>query len=95
MKEDKFLFDIQRLALELDKTIDNYDLRDKTISLLVTGIFEETEEGNVKIKAVYSYNIQNKEELNSIIDFVEETWTDPDDDIDLSGLLDGTGIFLN
>jgi len=95
MKEEKFLFDIQRLALELDKTIDNYDLRDKTISLLVTGIFEETEEGNVKIKAVYSYNIQNKEELNSIIDFVEETWTDPDDDIDLSGLLDGTGIFLN
>ena len=86
---------MQRLALELDKTIDNYDLRDKTISLLVTGIFEETEEGNVKIKAVYSYNIQNKEELNSIIDFVKETWTDPDDDIDLSGLLDGTGIFLN
>tara|TARA_R110002020_G_scaffold459760_1_gene677939 strand:+ start:557 stop:844 length:288 start_codon:yes stop_codon:yes gene_type:complete len=95
MKEEKFLFDMQRLALELDKTIDNYDLRDKTISLLVTGIFEETEEGNVKIKAVYSYNIQNKEELNSIIDFVKETWTDPDDDIDLSGLLDGTGIFLN
>lgn len=95
MKEEKFLFDIQRLALELDKTIDNYDLRNKTISILVTGIFEETEEGNVKIKAVYSYNIQNKEELNSIIDFVEETWTDPDDDIDLSGLLDGTGIFLN
>ena len=64
MKEEKFLFDIQRLALELDKTIDNYDLRNKTISILVTGIFEET-------------------------------WTDPDDDIDLSGLLDGTGIFLN
>ena len=98
MKEEGFLFEMQRLALEMDKTIDRYGVRDKAITLMVTGVFEDTDDDHIRIKAIYSYNIQTEEELENIVNFVEDTWTKPDDDeddIDLTGLLDGTGIFLN
>ena len=94
MEEDGFLFEIQRLAHELDEAIERYGVRDRAITLMVGGLIDETEDYS-RVKAIYSYNINSKDELNSIIDFVQNTWEDPDDDIDLDDLLDGTGIFLN
>ena len=47
---------------------------------------------------MYSYSLDSKEELDSILEFINSTWDDTDknnkgyDDID--DLLDGTGIDL-
>ena len=47
---------------------------------------------------MYNYTLEDLEELNDILTFMIKTYEekgDDDDGPDLSGLLDGTGIFLN
>ena len=55
--------------------------------------------GNSRLQAIYSYSLESREELDSILDFINNTWDDSDtksnrgyDGID--DLLDGTGIEL-
>ena len=66
---------------------------------MVTGLIDEDFMGNSRLQAIYSYSLDSKEELDSILDFINSTWDDSDtegdtgyDDID--DLLDGTGIEL-
>ena len=64
MEEDGFLFEIQRLAHELDEAIEKYGARDKAITLMVGGLIDQTK-GYSRVKAIYSYNIHSKDELKS------------------------------
>lgn len=95
MEKEGFLFEVQRLAIELDRLIDDYDLRGEVISVMMTGILENVESDKPRLKAIYSYDISSREELEDILDFIRTSYKDPDDDIDLSDLFDGTGISLN
>ena len=68
------------------------------MSASVYGLIERDILGNTNIKAVYNYTLEDLEELNDILTFIIKTYKekgDDDDGPDLSGLLDGTGIFLN
>jgi len=47
------------------------------------------------MKAVYSYNLHNKEELNELIEFMQDTYVEKKDGPDLDDLLSGLGISLN
>ena len=99
MEEEAFFLEIQRLSLEIDAVVDKYNMRDRVASLMVTGIMDEDFMGNSRLQAIYSYSLQSREELDSILDFINNTWDDSDtknntgyDGID--DLLDGTGIEL-
>ena len=52
------------------------------------------------MSALYNYNIEDRDELISVIDFIDATWHDeesPDETNgykDIDDLLDGTGIEL-
>lgn len=95
MNKDGFFFEVQRLAFELEKLIDEYGVRDQVVNLMVTGLIERTPDGVSKLRALFSYSIQDAEELDELIDFVYNTWQpEDDDDIDLTDLLDGLGIDL-
>ena len=55
--------------------------------------------GDSRLQAVYSYSLDSKEELNSILEFINSTWDESDETdwetpLDLNDLLDGTGIEL-
>jgi len=96
MEKDGFLFEIQRLVIEMDSLADKYGVRDNLMSLVVTGLLEETPDGETKLKAVYSYNLNNREELEEIIDFAQSTYEEPEDEgPDLTDFLNGLGISLN
>ncbi len=95
MEKEGFLFDVQRLAIELDQLIDDYDLRGEVVSVMMTGVLENTDGDKPRLKAIYSYDISSREELEEILDFIRQSYKGPDDDIDLSGLFDGSGISLN
>ena len=47
------------------------------------------------MKAFFNYNMQSKDELEIITDFMKESYTPPDDGPDLDDLLNGLGISLN
>ena len=80
MEKDGFLFEMQRLVIEMDSLADKYGVRDNLMSLVVTGLLEETPDGETKLKAVYSYNLNNREELEEIIDFAQSTYEEPEDE---------------
>ncbi len=63
MKEHAFLLEIQRLAIEMDLLIEKYDVRDKVISVMVTGLINEEECGESQLKAIYSYSLDSRNEL--------------------------------
>ena len=90
MEEQAFLLEIQRLSFELDDLIEKYAMRDRVVSIM--------EGGDGRLQAVYSYSIDSRDELDSVLSFVDETWekfcNEEDNEADIEGLLDGLGIDL-
>ena len=96
MNKEEFLLEMQRLAFEVEKVIESYGNREEVLSLMVTGLLEEDEEGEQRIKAIYSYNMDSEDEMLSVLNFVEQTFTPAaQDDDELDDLLGGLGISLN
>ena len=103
MNKEGFLLEIQRVAFEVERIIEKYGVRDEVLSLMVTGLVEEDEEGERRLQAIYSYNMDSEDEMLSLLNFVEETFIpsdqdkddDEEDDIDFNDLLGDLGISLN
>ena len=100
MKDIAFLLEIQKLAVEMDNLVDKYDMRDRFVSVLVSGFLEEDEYGDMKMNAIYSYHIDSFFELEEIVNFVSTTYQyDPpysieDFEKDVDNLLGDLGIEL-
>tara|TARA_R110000764_G_scaffold76774_2_gene154190 strand:+ start:483 stop:791 length:309 start_codon:yes stop_codon:yes gene_type:complete len=100
MKDIAFLLEIQKLAVEMDNLVEKYNMRDRFVSVLVSGFLEEDEFGEMKMNAIYSYHVDSFFELEEIISFVSTTYQyespytieDYEDDID--DLLGDLGIEL-
>lgn len=95
MEDEEFLYKIRELAVEMDDLVDEYGLRDRLMSIMIIGVTELNEDGDTNMKAVYSYNLHNREELNELIEFMQDTYVEKDNGPDLDDLLDGLGISLN
>ena len=74
MKDIAFLLEIQKLAIEIDNLVDKYEMRDKFISILVAGVLDENEYGELKMNAIYSYHMADIVELTEILDFIDGTF---------------------
>ena len=68
MEDEEFLYRIRELAVEMDDLVDQYGVRDRLMSIMIIGVTEQNELGDTNMKAVYSYNLHNKEELNELIE---------------------------
>ena len=100
MMEDDFLMEVHRLAIELELLIDKYDVRDKVLSMVVVGVLDamQDDEEKSRMKAIYSHNMQDELELQTLIDFATETWRenkDIDRGLEFDDLFYGLGISLN
>ena len=102
MEEQAFFLEVQRLSMELDQIVDLYNMRDRVASVMVTGLIDEDIMGNSRLKAIYSYSLDSREELNCILQFIDSTWYDLDNKDseeaegykDIDDLLNGTGVEL-
>lgn len=100
MKDMAFLLEIQKLAVEMDNLVDKYEMRDRFLSVLVSGFLEEDEYGEMKMNAIYSYHIDSFFELEEIVNFVSTTYnyepdyTEEDFEEDIDNLLGDLGIEL-
>tara|TARA_R100000935_G_C2698932_1_gene109494 strand:+ start:146 stop:442 length:297 start_codon:yes stop_codon:yes gene_type:complete len=97
MEEHAFFLEIQRLSEEMDDVIKKHGMQDRIMSVSVIGLIDEDLMGNSRLQAIYSYSLDSKEELNSIIEFINSSWeqTDVEEGYkDIDDLLDGTGVGL-
>ena len=98
MEEQAFFLEIQRLSDEMEEVIKKHGMEDRVASIMVTGLIDSDIFGNSRMQAMYSYSLDSREELESILEFINTTWDSTNknnkgyDDID--DLLDGTGVDL-
>jgi hypothetical protein len=91
--KDGFLFEIQKIAVEIELLIDKYDVRDDVMSLMIIGLISDLPEGS-QLKAIYGYNLNNREELDELFNFAQDAYVD-DEEPDIDDLINGLGISLN
>jgi phage/plasmid-associated DNA primase len=98
MKDDDFLIKLQQKLFEIDLLIDEYEMRDRLLSIFVAGILDPIDDNTSTMKAMYGYSIENREELDTMIDFIKDTWKEQEDisrGDDFEDLLNSMGISLN
>ena len=74
MKDDDFLIKLQQKLFEIDLLIDEYEMRDRLLSIFVAGILDPIDDNTSTMKAMYGYSIENREELDTMIDFIKDTY---------------------
>ncbi len=72
----------------MDRVVDKYEMRDRFVSILVSGFMEEDEYGDMRMNAIYSYHLSTFLELTEILDFVNTTFEQDFEDEEYNSLED-------
>ena len=94
MMDEGFLMEARELHMAMDELIDKYDVRGRVMNCMVTGLLEPVDDDTSEMRAIFSYSIETREELDEIVSFIVSTFEDQSGP-DLDGLIDGLGISLN
>lgn len=96
--DTQFLAEMYHLVKKMEEIIDEFDVKDRVLASVVVGLFDkesiEKEEDMAEVRTMYSFNLQNKEELDVIKSLMDEMYN-PEDDDPLDNLLGDLGISLN
>lgn len=95
-KDANVLGEVYKKMLEIETLLEDNDMMHRVMSIMMLGVISEedmeSENEFSEMKAIYNFNILNKEELETVINTVRDAYRKEDG---LSDLLDGTGISLN
>ena len=89
------MIELHKLMLAYETLVDEYDMRGKLISIFAAGILEPVDEDTSNMKASFNYMIENKDELQVMLDFISDTYEEQKGYNDLEDLLGGLDISLN
>ena len=92
MKEEEFLIELQMLLVEIDNLVDRYEMRDRVLSIFVAGLLEPIDENTSNMKAMYNYIVDSREELDTMLDFINTSYEESKNTNDLDDLLGGLDI---
>lgn len=97
-KDTLFFAEMYSLVKKMEETIVNFDMRDRTIASIVVGVidYDAMEDGDesAEMKTMYSFNVDSREELETVKQVMDTAYQDEDDD-PLDSLLGDLGISLN
>tara|TARA_R100000654_G_scaffold73974_1_gene107548 strand:+ start:4647 stop:4946 length:300 start_codon:yes stop_codon:yes gene_type:complete len=92
-----FFAEMYSLVKKMEETIDQFDMKDRTLASIVVGVLdlEAIEEGDeeAELKTMYSFSLQSRQELETIKTIMDNAYSDEDED--LEDLLGSLGISLN
>ena len=94
MMDEGFLMEARELHMAMDELIEKYDLRSRVMNCMVTGLLHPIDEETSEMKAIFTYSIETKDELEEVISFIVTTFEEQKGP-DLDELLGGLGISLN
>jgi len=95
-KDTLFFAEMYSLVKKMEETIDEFEMKDRTLASIVVGVIDfdavEEEDDSAEMKTMYSFNLENREELETLKQVMDTAYADDDS---LDGLLGGLGISLN
>jgi hypothetical protein len=98
-KDTLFFAEMYSLVKKMEETIDEFDMKDRTLASIVIGVIDhdaiEDGDESAEMKTMYSFNIQSRHELDALKEVMDSAYQDEDDEIDLDDFLGDLGISLN
>lgn len=94
-KDIEFIANIYSKIVELERFVVESGYEDRVMSSIVFGIMDidgHEDDETVEMRSMYSYNLESREELETIKNIMDQTFEEPDDWF--SGLFED-GISLN
>lgn len=96
-KDTLFFAEMYSLVKKMEETIEDFDMKERTLASIVVGVIDhdslERGDEEAEMRTMYSFNLENRQELEAIKEIMDGAYVD--DDIDLDGLLGDLGISLN
>ena len=95
-KDTLFFAEMYSLVKKMEETIDEFEMKDRTLASIVVGVidFDSVESGDesAEMKTMYSFNLENRDELETLKQVMDTAYSDEDS---LDSLLGDLGISLN
>lgn len=97
-KSIELLYTANRMMSELEDVVKELSMEHRVMSIMMFGVIpeevldEDNESETVEMKSSFHFNVQSKEELESLIEAIRDAYDRPDD---LDELLNGLGLSLN
>tara|TARA_R100000951_G_scaffold16782_1_gene13387 strand:+ start:1127 stop:1423 length:297 start_codon:yes stop_codon:yes gene_type:complete len=95
-KDTLFFAEMYSLVKKMEETIEEFEMKDRTLATIVVGVIDldAVEEGDesAEMKTMYSFNLESREELETVKQVMDSAYQEDDSLDDLLGEL---GISLN
>ena len=95
-KDTLFFAEMYSLVKKMEEIIDEFEMKDRTLATIVVGVIDldAVEEGDesAEMKTMYSFNLESREELETVKQVMDSAYQEDDSLDDLLGEL---GISLN
>jgi len=95
-KDTLFFAEMYSLVKKMEETIDEFEMKDRTLASIVVGVidFDAVQDGDesAEMKTMYSFNLENREELDTLKQVMDSAYQEDDS---LDDLLGDLGISLN
>jgi len=95
-KDTLFFAEMYSLVKKMEETIDEFEMKDRTLATIVVGVIDldAVEEGDesAEMKTMYSFNLESREELETVKQVMDSAYQEDDS---LDSLLGELGISLN
>lgn len=89
----EFLMKVKGHFSEIAELIKEYDMEDRVLAASMIGVLDPLDEDNSDLTAIYAMNIDSRDELDVVIEFLSDAYDE--NNPDLNDLLGGLGISLN
>ena len=89
----EFLMKVKSHFSEIAQLIKDYEMEDRILAASMIGVLDPLDEDNSDLTAIYAMNIDSREELDVVTDFLIDAYEE--NNPDLNDLLGGLGISLN
>jgi uncharacterized protein (DUF4213/DUF364 family) len=95
-KDTLFFAEMYSLVKKMEETIDEFEMKDRTLASIVVGVIDfdavEEDDGSAEMKTMYSFNLENRDELETLKQVMDTAYSDDDS---LDNILGELGISLN
>lgn len=89
----EFLMKVRDHFADIAQLIEDYEMEDRVLAASMIGVLDPLDEDNSDLTAIYAMNIDSREELELVTEFLEDAFEE--NNPDLNDLLGGLGISLN
>ena len=89
----EFLMKVKDHFADIAQLIKDYEMEDRVMAASMVGVLDPLDEDNSDLTAIYAMNVDTREELDVVIEFLVDAYEE--NNPDLNDLLGGLGISLN